>query len=447
MNDEPGRAHGARSFALKIGLRVVLGLVALSVLVAWRVSSLGGLPDIGDPFDVAGFADLQIPDDRNAFVLYKQAVAKLGKQPANGDGGFDWPKADEAKRRWLADSRVALDLWRRGTERPDALYIPPRRLTFSTMLPVVQSLRDITRLASLEGTRLEAEGDFAGAIGWYLAVLRSGKHCGRRGVTIQRLVGVAMQDYARDRIVKWMVNPRVDAPMLRRALAEVIAADSLASSRSEILKSDYLSFINSLDDPALVKPELAGELPKIYDLPGGRAVMEDLPRAFKREPERSRRVVRLAVAHWLAAADLPDARRPPRASSGATSTGQLRVRQDLLPELFVFDASAPASARALPPAELARWWDSTLYAKRFLAPFSSIDRSFAREASIRGGLIVSLALELHHRERGGDPANLGDLVGPYLDALPDGFDPDTPGGSLRPTPDAAGTGPAPPPRR
>ena len=41
------------------------------------VDATVGLPDIGDPFDVEAFRSITIPDDRNAFVLYRQAADRL----------------------------------------------------------------------------------------------------------------------------------------------------------------------------------------------------------------------------------------------------------------------------------------------------------------------------------------------------------------------------------
>ena len=43
----------------------------------WWATQLLGLPDIGEPFDVKAFQAFTIPDDRNAFVLYRQAMAVL----------------------------------------------------------------------------------------------------------------------------------------------------------------------------------------------------------------------------------------------------------------------------------------------------------------------------------------------------------------------------------
>src|SRR5215475_9137846 len=57
--------------------------VAATAFAIWWLNSLNGLPDIGDPFDVAAFRAFSIPDEQNAFVLYRQAKARLR-----------WPESD-----------------------------------------------------------------------------------------------------------------------------------------------------------------------------------------------------------------------------------------------------------------------------------------------------------------------------------------------------------------
>ena len=50
---------------------------AVAVLALWWVTSLIGLPDIGDPFDVAAFHAFHVPDDQNAFTYIRQRTGKL----------------------------------------------------------------------------------------------------------------------------------------------------------------------------------------------------------------------------------------------------------------------------------------------------------------------------------------------------------------------------------
>ncbi len=50
--------------------------VAASALAIWWLTSLNGLPDIGEPFDVAAFSAFSIPDDQNAFAFLRRAIEK-----------------------------------------------------------------------------------------------------------------------------------------------------------------------------------------------------------------------------------------------------------------------------------------------------------------------------------------------------------------------------------
>src|SRR5438270_10384450 len=67
-------------------LRITLVLasclaIGATALAIWWLTSLNGLPDIGDPFDVAAFRALRIPDEQNAFVFLRRADQKLTPYP------------------------------------------------------------------------------------------------------------------------------------------------------------------------------------------------------------------------------------------------------------------------------------------------------------------------------------------------------------------------------
>ena len=63
---------------------------------------------------------------------------------------YDWSAAGPVEKGWLARNREVLELWRSGTERPKALYIPARSMTIMTLLPVVQKIREFAGLAQLD---------------------------------------------------------------------------------------------------------------------------------------------------------------------------------------------------------------------------------------------------------------------------------------------------------
>ena len=131
------------------------------------------------------------------------------------------------------------------------------------------------------------------------------------------------------------------------------------------------------------------------------------------EPERSRRVLRLAYANWLAHVDDSNARSGKPAVRASFRTYKQNSR------LFFYTASpkAPAAARALLPTDLASWLMTARDAKLALAqwPWPSIRVSEKREYR---AMVVLLAEELYRRERGAPPPSEAALVGPYLIHLP-----------------------------
>ena len=164
-------------------------LLTLAIIASpplWWATQLVGLPDIGDPFDVRAFRAFTIPDDRNAFVLYSRAASLLKLDApylAKSSGKIDWlarwPEAAPEVRRWVDDNREALAVYRQGAERPDALdaAIGLDRGSFE----IYRAVFRLQRIALLEASRLEEQGDMAGAWGWYRAVLRTSHHVGMHG--------------------------------------------------------------------------------------------------------------------------------------------------------------------------------------------------------------------------------------------------------------------------
>jgi hypothetical protein len=403
-------------------------LTALAIVVTLKATSLNGLPDVGDPFDVEEFSR-PIPDETNAFVVYKRAFDKLGKDPINPAGVWkaDWASSSDDQRRWLEQSREALELWKQGTSRPDALYISPKTLNVSTLLPVIQGMRSFARLAVLEGTRLEAEGDLNGALDWYLAVLRSSRHCGKRGVAIERLVGIAIGAMVSTRLSTWAVDPKVDATMLRKALDAVIQADSMTPKDSDSFKCEYISFVNTIADPAYEDPAkltgLAGGKPTwSWSTSGLGQACSRAERSLKKEPERSRRVYRLIMANWLAYCDRPTSKRPPFATF-ASPTGSQPIVPTMGFQLFDPEPDAPGSLKALAPDQLAQWFHSTVYAEIFSPNFGGINKALNRDRATFAHLLILLANETYKKEKGEYPKKVEELVGPYLKALPEGYVP------------------------
>ena len=161
-------------------LRVTLVLaiclaVAAAAFAIWWLTSLNGLPDIGDPFDVAAFRAFSIPDDQNAFTFLRRASQMLTPGPLTSPS-VSWSQADPKLREWVEANRQALELFQQGAEQSDAAQ-PAGDHT---------DVRYLMGLALLEGSKRQESGDTAGAWDCYRAVLRMTTHVRRRGSLAQR---------------------------------------------------------------------------------------------------------------------------------------------------------------------------------------------------------------------------------------------------------------------
>ena len=141
-------------------MAICLALAAAAFAI-WWLTSLNGLPDIGDPFDVAAFRAFSVPDDQNAFTFLRRAEEKLTPSPASL--ALSWSQADAKSRQWVEANRQAIELFQQGADQSDAAN------------PAGESAVNVQRLALLvllEGDRRQERGDTAGAWDCYRAVLR-----------------------------------------------------------------------------------------------------------------------------------------------------------------------------------------------------------------------------------------------------------------------------------
>ncbi|MHC5542911.1 hypothetical protein ACYOEI_32205, partial [Singulisphaera rosea] len=314
-------------------------LVVGAGLGIWQTTRLWGLPNVGTPFDVGKFSAISIPTERNAFQAYAEATALLTKPP---DGW--WPEIEipDTKRpiapkvrAWLDENREALEFWRQGTERPEALYHRPEQLTFETTLPITQDLRTFARMAKMRGDDLRAKGDSAGAWSWYRAILRSSRHTGRYGVIIERLVGISLHKLACEAMTRWAADPMTDAAMLRQALGEVAAIDASTAPASEVLKCEYLMISRQIDGPttwvAQSWPPPGFQDAWYFHYQGVR----DASIVLNGDRERCRRLTQLVFANWLAQCDKPRRLRPKGADMPA-------------PAPFLFEPDSTTGLQAAP---------------------------------------------------------------------------------------------------
>jgi hypothetical protein len=388
--------------------------LAAMVIAIWWLTSLNGLPDIGEPFDIAAFRDSSISDEQNAFTFLRRADEKL--TPIAFNLAVSWSQADPKLHQWVEANRQALDLFQHGADQSDAAHPAGD--------PMVNGTR-VIGLALLEGNGRQEGGDTAGAWDRYRAVLRMITHIRRRGSLHQRFdVNVYWSASLLQRLTVWAADQRTTVPQLRGALEEVLKTEPRPEWASFAIKYGYLQIMSSLEQPVnlFTRLEIEGDNTVHFgDMrlsPDMVASVDAARRFLWREPERSRRVVRLLCANWLA-----DTSRKPAVRA---SISLLRPTNPVKSTTFsvpLYAVDPDASARSLPPQELAKWVVTTdeaklriLVANRYGWPWPP-DRLQDRRAHRK--LVVMLATEIYHRERGSPPPSDEALVGTYLKSLPD----------------------------
>jgi hypothetical protein len=268
-------------------------------------------------------------------------------------------------------------------------------------------------LALLEGSRSESEGKMDEAWNWYRAALRAEHHLRLNGGAHGRMQADSTAALVRDRLVAWAADPRTDEKLLRRALDSVIEFDARTPPMSHTLQVEYLAILRGLDDPDRLMREAERAASSSYFYSETRG-FQRVYWFFLREPERSRRVVRLFFANWLAHCDRAPADRPKVV--GDSSRYPLWL-------VYEPDPMTAASARALPPKELYEWLGTAPLAGRFLTANSFLVTQADGERQSRGVLIITLAEELYKRQIGRPPRSAGELLGSVLKVLPEGYQP------------------------
>jgi hypothetical protein len=402
-------------------LAVCLAL-ASTALAAWWSTSLNGLPDIGDPFDVAAFSAQRVPEDRNAFAFLRRADRMLTAWPllpqsvALSAPTVAWSKADPKFRAWVEANRPALELFERGAEQSDACHLagdPSTDLNPNTL----------NILALLEGSRRQETGDKAGAWDCYRAVLRMAAHVSGRGTLEQRFrVDMVLlgRGWLQKRLATWAADPMTTIPQLRSVLDEVLKTEPKPDGDSFAVKTGYLETMRQLDRPmsGYDRQMLEGRWTvRLGDMQLSTDTIDSIigvRRILLREPDRSRRVLRLLCANWLAHVETPG-QRPRQPAVRAVLTGSKAIT---LP-LYAVSPDAPAGAAALPPREVASWLVSTDDARLQLLgmrPWSPGRHAYRRA---HREIVITLATEIYQRERGVLPPSNEALLGTYLKSLPD----------------------------
>ncbi len=400
------RARGWR----RLGLLGLYGLIVLGLLAfLWRRSQLARLPDVGETFGAAASRLGRVPDDRNAFIPYRQAAHRVrlmtdAEGDSFSDANLNWSRSDATLRRWVADNDQAISLMCAGTERPDAFLDASGpatgSLTAANNSEVVIRLSWVGNAALFKAGRLRSEGDPSGAWALLRTVVRVSRDMERAFPTGWcRTTAIMLVQYASQPVADWSNDPAVGTPLLRRALDDLGALEVLTPPISRFYRNEYqtadeaflqLSLSNVLHDQrnsGLVSSGLFSFAPalEVY---------------FRGEPEWSRRVLRLLAANDLAWCDRPVSERP------GFAVPRLRI--------YDHDPAASASARALSPQELARWTDSSLIAPALKWRLGEVDSMEKNDRWSLGRLQETVAVALFTRENSRPPATPAEALRRYL---------------------------------
>ncbi len=270
-----------------------------------------------------------------------------------------------------------------------------------------------------EGGLREERGDMAGAWECYRAVLRMTVHVRRRERLNDRMRVTLWLPAVRKRLATWAADPRTTIHQVRRALEEVVECRPMPEWDAFTLKIEYLDLMRFLNRRVVPPPEQLDEewTYRLGDMQLPIDLARDLyqvKRGIAREPERSRRVIRLLFANWLAHVEHPGQRKP-----AARATFHIAKRTSGV-LLYHVSPDVPANARALSPQELASWLVTTNDAKlAFRYAFMTWPTIRRTEQRSYRELVVLLGGEIYRRERGALPPSDEALVGTYLKSLPD----------------------------
>jgi hypothetical protein len=396
---------------------IVLGLMSSPFVI--RAFMLAGIPDVPEPFDAVAYStwDVSVADD--AFTYYREAAAlhqqiivqfqsvgqKDVREPEDSLALLKqgWTNATEPTKQWLDVHQESMTVWRRGTEKEQGLNLLPSKLSYTTILNVIQDQRTFVRLAMLRESRAINDGELDEAHQWARAAFRAGGHTSHRGGIIQGFVGIAIHAIASQGHAHWADQPGVTSEQLRQAMAEVQSDDKLYESLSNTLKSEYLGNKNTLrsrDWADLIVPVNPSGLDNFVG-----------PRAMRLlywvvgEPEVSIRVLRQILANQLPEIDKPIDLRCKMVGSGATM-------------LFEPDPSISQPSGQLETARIDRAIKRSSLTRMLLPSLAQIDSTFLARRGRQATLEALLAAQAYRRDHGEFPQSLAQLVPNYLAAVP-----------------------------
>ena len=391
------QAHGWRRWMLVILILIVPGVFLL------RHASISGLPDLGEPFNDSHFLQsIRVPEAHNAFIAYGKAADQLIPLKSKSLNG---PIND---RSWFDANTVPLALWLEGTSRSDCQQESGIPSVTVARVPEMTELIRLGQLAMIEVKEKIQSNDPARAYTYLNGMIRYRFHLTQLARLDQSIIAQALDQLIEIGFSNWLEEANPSTDLIRKAQTDLTSASELIGHVSAWIQTEYLkkreyyqhgidTQLSALEFAKMDRPNF------LLFLPGG----PSLYWFVKHEPERSMRILKLAVTNWLSQCDKPSAS---RAGIPTVENGLQLYETSLHP-------NASSAARALSPASLNTWYESSLVARQTLYPWWTYERQSIDSARrLVSVLRYKLATALYRREHGTEPPLLESLVKEgYLD--------------------------------
>lgn len=385
--------------------RVILLLVTIFLIAVapvahrgWRISQV---PDIELPYDPQPILDLVVRDEDNAWVEFRQAVTlvvpmdKALQDDLTRAWKEDWAPIPPSLLEWSTTNRAALEVWKRGVKKPDALYMQAKDFDPYRVQPgLFTEMRLIHRAAEIETMRLLDEDRFDEAWDLCRMQFRAANLIRRHGEYYQGLGGVGLSNLPRRCAARWIQSERLSIEHLQQALDELRndlrpeawLADAI---RFHGIKLHLLDAAVQASPKAWVNPYVRGPIRATLFLTG--------------EPVVGRRVQKLEIANFVQCCELP-----------------LRSRPKFTKWPHIFDVGVDTGTRRITAVELGEWTQSSIIeaSSHVRGATNALDLS-DREKLAHELLITAVVVEIFKRKHGDYPESLSQLVPEFLPCVPD----------------------------
>ncbi len=383
----------------KIGLPLLVVLIVLIGPFVNRARRLSLVPEAPPPFDLEAFKADIVPDEINAASKMTAATKLLVREPSDADSvdaavEKGWVAASPEVREWVGKNQAAIALWREAARMPDMQYVKPGEMRIDTVLPTIQESRALARLARIEASRLQSEGQLQEANDLLLDGLRAAELIGRRGSLIEYLVSGAQYSTITDGLLAIAGDDRATAEFLQRTLQDLQRISPRDPSLQHAIRVEYLWMHDTLPKTSL------SEFGAILGTSGGPADNLWNFLYFEGEPQIT-----------------------------AQAAGHIHTR--LLEQVIhrrcertkrsfdIFEPDPSGSGSKWSAAEIHRFVETTYFAHLLVSSRTHIVDAHDRNIALHDMLRVSIALEWFRRVKGSYPERLEALAPEFLSVIPD----------------------------